>query len=112
MTRLAAAAAVTLILAAASPASAQSFGCMETDRLNATEARICKSRWLGALDERLAFWYGRALTRAKYFDQTSDVRSAQKDWIASRNTCGRSFWCIRSHYAARIRELRNYAEHV
>ena len=103
---------VIVFAAAATPASAQSFSCMETYRLNATEKRICRSRWLGNLDERLAFWYGRAMTRAKYFDQTSSVRSAQRNWISSRNSCGARFWCIRGHYVRRINELRNYAEHV
>jgi uncharacterized protein len=109
---LALAVTITALAAATAPASAQSFSCMETGELNATEAKICRSRWLGNLDERLAFWYGEALNRARHFDQTGSLRSAQRQWIASRDTCGSSFWCIRSHYQRRIRELKNYAEHV
>ncbi len=111
-TRLAFATTAIFFAAAAAPASAQSFSCMETYTLNATEKRICRSRSLGNLDERLAFWYGRAMTRSKYFDQTSSVRSAQRSWIVSRNSCSARYWCIRRHYVRRIKELRNYAEHV
>jgi uncharacterized protein len=93
-------------------ANAASFDCMEMGNLNAAERRICTSRWLGNLDERLDSWYGRALERARYFDQTRQVRNAQRSWIASRNACGASFWCLRSHYVRRINELRNYVEHV
>lgn len=113
MKSLAPLATIALVMAAlAGPAQAQSFSCMETYRLNATEQRVCKSRWLSSLDERLAFWYGRALVRAGYFEQTGEVKSAQKAWLRSRNQCGSGLWCIQSHYLRRIRELKNYAEHV
>lgn len=97
---------------ATTPAAAQSFSCMNADELSPTERKICASRWLGNLDERLAFWYDRAMTRARYFDQTGEVRRAQKNWLSDRNACGARFWCIRGAYTRRIRELRDYAEHV
>jgi uncharacterized protein len=105
-------AAALALSSSLSTAKAASFDCMETDRLNAAEQRICSSRWLGNLDERLDSWYRRALVRAKYFDQTSEVRSAQRSWIANRNECGGNFWCLRSHYTRRIEQLKNYVEHV
>jgi uncharacterized protein len=103
-------AAATLSFAA--PASAASFDCMELGNKNAAERKICQSTPLGNLDERLDSWYRRALLRAGYFDQTAKVRSNQRAWIASRNACGSSFFCLRKHYVIRIRELRNYVEHV
>ena len=106
---IAASAALSITM---TPAKAQSFSCMEESTLNAAEQRVCKSPWLGAMDERLDSWYRRALERARYFDQTSELRAAQRSWIASRDQCGGSFWCIRRHYSERIRTLRSYVEHV
>ena len=106
---IAAAAVVSLAL---SPASAQSFSCMELETKGAAEVRVCQSRSLGALDEHLDSWYRRALERAGYFDQTAEVRGEQRAWLATRNACGASFWCLRRAYVTRIRELRNYVEHV
>jgi len=94
------------------PAAAASFSCEGDDRLNAAERTICDSPRLGALDERLDSWYRRALVRAGYSDQTAEVRGAQRRWIASRNACGSSFGCLKAHYTRRIRELKNYVEHV
>lgn len=96
----------------AQPAAAASFSCDDLDNKNAAERRICTHPGLGALDERLDSWYRRALVRARYFDQTGEVRGKQRAWLASRNACGASVACLRRHYRTRIRELRNYVEHV
>ncbi|HKZ95442.1 MAG TPA: lysozyme inhibitor LprI family protein [Hyphomicrobiaceae bacterium] len=106
------AAAAMASVAFAMPASAASFDCDELGNKNAAERRICQNQRLGALDERLDSWYRRALERAKYFDQTGSVRSAQRAWLRSRNECGASVWCLRRHYVSRIRELKRYVEHV
>lgn len=112
---------IGLILAAAlaatvfspiGPAGAASFSCMETDRLNASEKRICRSNSLGAYDERLDSWYRRALERASYFDQTAWLRDEQRQWLRNRNACGSRYWCLRRKYLQRLRELKNYVEHV
>lgn len=109
---IAAIAAAATLSVTMTPARAQSFSCMDDSALNATESRICQSPWLGAMDERLDSWYRRAQIRAGYFDQTSGLRTAQRNWIASRDACGESFWCIRRHYADRLRELKRYVEQV
>ncbi len=85
---------------------------MDAENMEPAEQRICASPGLEALDERLDSWYSRALQRAKYFDQTSEVRAKQRLWVDSRNACGWNTWCIRRHYVERIRELKNYVEHV
>lgn len=105
-------AAFTLGLSLSAPADAASFSCMDLDSKNAAERRVCTSRSLGALDERLDSWYRRALVRAGYFGQTSQVRSAQRAWLVSRNACGSNTWCIRRHYVSRIGQLKRYVEHV
>jgi len=95
-----------------SSASAASFSCMETDRLNASEQRVCKSRSLSALDERLDSWYHRAMKRASYFDFVKELRHEQRHWLRERNSCGGHYWCLRRAYKQRLRVLRNFVEHV
>ncbi len=106
-----------IILAAAtsafqSPASAASFSCMNYDDMNAAERTICDDHRLGALDERLDSWYRRAKIRAGYFDQTEWLRATQRAWLASRNVCGANVRCLKHAYYQRIRDLKNYVEHV
>ena len=105
-------AAAAVMSVAMTPANAASFSCMELAGRPAAELRVCQNRWLGALDERMDSWYRRALERARYFDQTASVRSEQRDWLAARNSCGNGFFCIRRAYLKRIRDLKNYVEHV
>ena len=57
-------AAAALMSVAMAPAKAASFSCMELEGRAAAEVRVCNSRWLGALDERMDSWYRRALERA------------------------------------------------
>jgi len=111
--------ALSLVIAAAmaplamiAPANAASFSCMDAESRIAAEQRICASPQLEALDERLDSWYARALKRASYFDQTEDVRAKQRLWVQSRNACGWDAACIRRHYVVRMRELKDYVEHV
>lgn len=105
-------AAAAMFSATMTPAKAASFSCMELEGRPAAEVRVCNSRWLGALDERMDSWYRRALERARYFDQTATVRTEQREWIVERNACGNSFFCIRRAYLNRIRDLQDYVEHV
>lgn len=105
-------AAAALMSVSIGSAKAASFSCMELEGRPVAEVRVCQSRWLGNLDERMDSWYRRALERARYFDQTGMVRSEQRAWLAERNSCGASFFCIRRAYIERIRELKNYVEHV
>ncbi|MGD9670682.1 MAG: lysozyme inhibitor LprI family protein [Hyphomicrobiaceae bacterium] len=94
------------------PASAASFSCMNAEEMNAAEQTICDSHRLGALDERLDSWYRRALIRAGYFEQTAQVRADQRDWLAQRDACGADDDCLRRAYRSRIRQLKDYVEHV
>lgn len=104
--------AAAAVISVAMPAKAQSFSCMDLENKRAAEVRICQSRWLGNLDERMDSSYRRALERARYFDQTAEVRGAQKRWLSERNSCGSGFWCLRRAYIIRIRDLKTYVEHV
>jgi uncharacterized protein len=107
ITALAAALIVPLV---ASEADAASFNC-RTARLDAEKA-VCTGPILSRLDEDLAYWYGKAKERARYFDQTAWLRSSQRDWLVERNACGWNRACLRWVYRDRIAWLRSYAEHV
>lgn len=109
--------AVAVAIAAAlsfahAQANAASFSCMAYEDMNPAEQAVCGNARLGALDERLDSWYRRALVRAGYFDQTAEVREAQRDWLQVRNACGGNVRCLRRAYRQRIEQLRNYVEHV
>ncbi len=92
------------------PAPAASFNCQ--DPRGRTESAVCWHPRLSALDERLAYWYDRALLRARHFGQTRSVRNDQRAWIAERNTCGGHWICLERAYKRRLDQLRRYATHV
>jgi uncharacterized protein len=94
----------------AGSASAASFNC-RTAALPAERA-VCTGPYLSRLDDDLAYWYGKAKLRARYFGQMSWLRSEQRAWLRERNACGWNRACLRSAYEERIEWLRNYAEHV
>ncbi len=100
------------VLAAPVTANAASFSCMNSEDLNYAERRVCYSRSLSALDERLDSWYRRALVRAKYFDDTLWIKAQQRVWLRKRNSCSLRYWCLRRTYKQRIRKLKRYVEHV
>ncbi len=106
----AAAAGGFAFLAASGTAQAASYSCHEVS--NKAERTICRSGRLGALDERMAYWYGRAQERARYFDQTDWLKASQRRWLAMRNVCGSNTSCLRYAYQRRIWRLKNYVEHV
>ena len=108
----AALAGAALSIATGVPVRAASFSCMDIESMSPAERKICASSSLGALDERLDSWYRRAQVRAGYFEQTEWLRGEQLRWLASRDACGASYFCLRRHYVSRIRALRNYVEHV
>lgn len=103
---------IVLMLLATEPSKAASFSCEGDDQLSPTELAVCTNDRLGALDERLDSWYRRALIRAGYFDQTNEVRAAQREWLSDRDACGDHKRCIRRQYKNRIEQLKNYVEHV
>ena len=87
-----------------------SFDCRYATKR--AEHAICASRHLSRLDRRLAYWYRKAKERARYFGQTRWLRNSQRRWLRRRNACGGNRFCIAWHYRMRIRQLRNYYEHV
>lgn len=75
-------------------------------RLNPTERTICDSGVLAALDLKLNVAYKTA--RAA----NSTVKSTQRSWLKSRNSCGRNAQCIETRYRERIAVLEGNGSHV
>ncbi len=88
----------------ASPAGAAgpSFPC--TGSLSGTEDIICHDSGLAQLDLDLAIAYDRTLESAAARERDA-VRVEQKEWIATRDGCGRERSCIRRAYTDRLAAL-------
>ncbi len=99
-----------LAFAGSASAATPSFKCWSASK--PAEHAICDSNYLSKLDRKMAFWYGRALNRAGYFDQVSWLKKQQRQWLWQRNSCRWDESCLASQYNWRIQALRNYAEHV
>jgi uncharacterized protein len=104
-TLLVAAVSATLLSAGA---SAQSFDCAPyLANRQAPETVICETPQLQSLDEAMASIYsdlmGRLSRRA-----AESLRGNQRNWLASRDSCGFNANCLVSRYNQRIRDLNNY----
>jgi uncharacterized protein len=89
---------------AAAPQYRTSFNC--GGRLNNTESTICGSSSLAARDLVIAERYEQQLD--EYPQDREELRAAQRDWLASRNACGRDARCIGRKYDERLRAIDNY----
>ena len=88
---------------AASPASAQSFNCSNAS--NAAERAVCGSDRLSALDDRLSNLYDAlrgAMTSEK---QMQRLRAYQRQFLDTRDSCGRNTGCIKGAYLDQISVL-------
>jgi len=108
-------AAIVLALVAASPAFAQSgpsFDCAKA--ANAIDRAICGNGELAKADRDLAATYTALLDRLSGAAKDGLVKD-QVQWIANRNRACRAEsadigGCLKSRYAARIKNLRTYAQ--
>lgn len=108
-------AVVMLALAAVSPAFAQggpSFDCAKAD--NTVDRAICKSAALAKADREMVAAYAALLDRLSGMAKDELVKE-QVRWIANRNRACRANPdgiedCLKNRYAARIKNLRAYAQ--
>lgn len=88
---------------------AQDFDC--NGARNTAEHVICNSTDLKQLDERMARAYGRLWARysnAPYTSQDlASLRSTQREFLGSRDSCGANVRCIRGAYLDQIAFLTN-----
>ncbi|MEO1678115.1 MAG: caspase family protein [Pseudomonadota bacterium] len=70
-----------------------------------TETAICGSDRLSALDVEMTRLYLAEVRRRSGADEQI-LRVAQRDWLRTRNACGRDAECLRATYERRIRALR------
>jgi uncharacterized protein len=99
------AAAAIALTTLAPAAEAASFNCYGA--LNRTEAAICASPRLSALDDQMAAVHGRLLS-ASNASQRRFVAGGQVDWLRKRNACGAGAGCIAGWYDTRIFVLHRF----
>jgi uncharacterized protein len=90
------------MLLAAGPSQATSYNC-GLAALPA-EVAICQNAYLSGLDEQMAaqyFW----LTNNAPGWAARQIRSQQRAWLSSRNSCGYDAQCLTYHYESRIQQL-------
>jgi uncharacterized protein len=104
LTIVTAALAALLIGQSVPPAAAASpsFAC--TGSLLPTEAAICANDSLAALDRSLTAIYDSKLGTLPT-SQREELASAEKAWLAERNSCGANTSCINNAYLVRIGQL-------
>jgi uncharacterized protein len=100
---------LALIVAAATPANAQSFNCALAKYPD--EVLIYQDSGLGRLDERLANLYAAQHNRLSGAER-QDLERQQGIWLNGRRSCGRDRACIEQAYESRIDALTNTAQTV
>jgi len=95
---------LALIVAAATPANAQSFNCALAKYPD--ELLICQDPGLGRLDERLANLYSELRNRLSGTGR-QDLDRQQGIWLNGRRSCERDRACIEQAYKSRIDALTN-----
>lgn len=99
------------LLLLASPAAAQSFDCAKAS--TSAEELVCSDARLGALDERIAETYGKALEVARGLDAGAQeaedmLKATERGWIGGRDECWKTEnvpACVEQSYLRREAEL-------
>jgi uncharacterized protein len=73
---------------------------------SAAERTICGSYALGQDEARMATLFSIA-TSLVAMGQRGSIQDAQREWLETRKTCGKSIPCLSKVYDARIRELED-----
>jgi uncharacterized protein len=71
---------------------------------SAAERTICGSYALGQAEARMATLFSIA-TSLVAMGQRGSIQDAQRQWLETREACGRSVTCLSKAYDARIHEL-------
>lgn len=95
-------------LAMTTVAHAASFDCKKA--ATKVEKAICDNKELSGLDDEMAATYKLALTKGN----VSTIKSAQKDWLQTRNSCATNNSgmnanineCIKEQYNTRLSDLK------
>lgn len=64
-------------------------------------AAVCGNNELLALDAELNTLYAKLMAH----EQSAELRSAQRQWLLERQSCGADITCLKRHYQKRIDEL-------
>jgi uncharacterized protein len=96
---------VNVFAYAASAASAGEYAPLDCNKAGSpAEQAICNSYGLGQKEARVATLFSVA-TSLVAMGQRGDIQDAQRDWLASRDACGRNVGCLNETYDRRIRAL-------
>ncbi|HUC49476.1 MAG TPA: lysozyme inhibitor LprI family protein [Xanthobacteraceae bacterium] len=102
---------LTAVIAAAAgyPGAARSadyapLDCAEAQ--SAAEITICRSYSLGQAEARMATLYAIDMSLVA-MGQRGDIGDAQRQWLKTREACGRDVACLSKAYGDRIRQLNS-----
>lgn len=98
---------VSLALAALAPFAAQAgaYSPIDCSKANtAAERVVCSSYDLGQDEAHMATLFSVA-TSLVAMGQRGSIEDTQRDWLKTRDGCGKSAECLRKAYTARIKEL-------
>ena len=105
MTRSRAALLAISLICIASPALAGDYAPLDCARAHATAERtVCRTYALGQAEARMATLYGVA-TSLVAMGQRGDIGDAQRQWLKTRDACGRNVSCLTKAYSDRIGQL-------
>ena len=100
------------VLAGAALAGSPTFDCDSrhaVKRLNDAEWTICRSGYLGNLDQDMAATY-RQVKAQLGWRAGAKLRRTQRAWLSHRNACGDNRGCIARKYRQRTRQLARYEQ--
>nr|WKF55895.1 Lipoprotein LprI [Paraburkholderia busanensis] len=104
-------AACIAMLLCASHAFGASFDC--TKAASNVEKTICADKSLNALDEQLGQQYQETLTNLTA-DEATNTRTAQRNWLAERNTCesqaANERDCLKNSMSGRLKALQTLSD--
>jgi uncharacterized protein len=73
---------------------------------SAAEITICKTYSLGQAEARMATLYAIDMSLVA-MGQRGDIGDAQRQWLKTRDACGRDIACLRKAYGDRIGQLNS-----
>ncbi|WP_414461505.1 lysozyme inhibitor LprI family protein [Hyphomicrobium sp. DY-1] len=76
-----------------------------------SEKTICSSYPLGQSEARMATLFSVA-TSLVAMGQRGDIQDAQRNWLASRDACGKDVGCLDAAYQRRIGALNNVIANI
>jgi len=99
---------MAIAIASMSPAAhASEYAPLDCSKAKSpAERTICDDYNLGQSEARMATLFTIA-TSLVAMGQRGNIQDDQRQWLQSRDACGKNLACLRASYAQRIKELEN-----